>query len=102
LSSVLPELRCAMARVLPRPFTMPWGSGTVVEEVSGTTEWHEPVIQLLRYEDGSEAVRFCSYNHRGGFQRSPLIVSAADLSTFRDAIADSPRLLELLRSMLPT
>ena len=89
-----------MARPVPRPFTMPWGSGTVVEEVVGSSEWHEPVIQLLRYDDGSEAIRFCSYSHRGAFQRSPLIVSTDDLSSLHDGLASSSRLRELLRALL--
>jgi hypothetical protein len=79
---------------------MPWGSGSVVEEASGSNEYHEPVIQLLRYEDGSEAVRFCSYNLHGGFQRSPLIVSAEDLASLRDALAESPRLSALLQRLV--
>jgi hypothetical protein len=89
-----------MARSVPRPFTMPWGSGTVVEEVSGASEWHEPVIQLLRYEDGSEAIRFCSYSHRGSFQRSPLIISAEDLPSLREGLGRSSRLRELLTELL--
>jgi hypothetical protein len=89
-----------MARELPRPFAMPWGSGAVVEEVSCVSEWHEPVIQLLRYDDGTEAVRFCSYNLRGGFQRSPLIISAEDIPALRSALAESPGLQALLKSLL--
>ena len=79
---------------------MPWGSGLVVEEVSGTSEWHEPVIQLLRYDDGNEAIRFCSYSLHGGFQRSPLIVGADDISSFREVLAESPRLRELLAALV--
>src|SRR5271155_3074671 len=90
-----------MARSVPRPFEMPWGKGEVVEEVTGSNEWHEPVIQLLRFEDGSESIRFCSYSHRGAFQRSPLIVTLEDLPTLRYALAETPRLAELLGSLIP-
>jgi hypothetical protein len=31
---------------------------------------------LLRYEDGSLAIRFCQYDHRGHFRRSPMMVDA--------------------------
>jgi hypothetical protein len=79
---------------------MPWGSGAVVEEVSGVSEWHEPVIQLLRFEDGRQAIRFCSYNLRGGFQRSPLIIAAEDIPSLRNALAESPELRSLLKSLL--
>ncbi len=45
-------------RILPRPFKMPWGKGEITEEASYVGEWHEPVIQLMKYEDGSTAIRF--------------------------------------------
>ncbi len=54
-----------MGRRVPRPFTMPWGRGLVVEEASTVGEHHEPTIQLLEYEDGRESIRFCSYNPPG-------------------------------------
>ncbi len=82
----------AKSRELPRPFTMPWGRGEIVEEVTAIGEWHEPSIQLLRYEDGSESIRFCHYDHRGRFQRSPLMVNRALLTQLGRALASSPRL----------
>ena len=77
-------------RPLPRPFSFSWGGGQVVEEASVSGEYHEPTIQLLEYEDGSLTVRFCSFNHAGQFQRSPLMVSEADLAPLRDAIEACP------------
>jgi hypothetical protein len=88
-----------MPRELPRPFTMPWGSGLVVEEAAAIGEWHESVLQLLRFEDGSESIRFASYNLRGGFQRSPLIVSSDDLALLRDALVEAPQLAAMLRTL---
>jgi len=64
------------ARKIPRPFAMPWGNGEIIEEATAVGEWSEPSIQLLRYEDGSVAVRFCQYDHCGCFRRSPMIVDA--------------------------
>jgi hypothetical protein len=89
-----------MERKLPRPFSMPWGNGMVVEEASFEAEWHEPTIQLLEYEDGSQSVRFCSYNHGGTFQRSPLMVGAAEIKGLRKALAGSPRLKKLLTELV--
>jgi len=86
-------------RELPRPFAMPWGKGEIVEEVSAVGRWHEPTIQLLRYEDGSESVRFCSYDHRGRFQRSPLMVDPALLGRLGRALASAPRLRAHLRRL---
>src|SRR2546428_11997005 len=80
------------SREVPLPFAMPWGKGDIVEEITAVGQWHEPAIQLLRYEDGSESVRFCSYDHGGRFQRSPLMLDARLLSQLRPSLASSPRL----------
>jgi len=62
---------------------MHWGRGEVAEEAFFAGEYHEPTIHLLAYTEGEAAgsfsVRFCSYNHRGQFQRSPLMVGAEDI-----------------------
>ena len=73
----------AKPRTLPRPFTYQWGSGQIVEEAAYTAEHHEPSIQLLEYDDGeasgSWSIRFCFYNPRGHFQRSPLVIGKDEL-----------------------
>ena len=87
------------ARPLPRPFSMPWGSGRVVEEVSIDTPWHEPTIQLLEFEDGSQSLRFCYY--RGPrFGRGPLMVGEEGLAQFAEELKGSPRILALLRRLV--
>lgn len=88
------------ARKLPRPFTLHWGTGEIVEEVSYVGEHHEPAIQLLRYEDGSESIRFCYYDHKGRFQRSPVIVGSDEMKGLKRELNKSPRLAKLLRSWL--
>ena len=91
-------------RKLPRPFEMHWGSGQIVEEATYEGEWHEPAIQLMEYTEGEStggfSIRFCTYNHRGGFQRSPLMVSEADLEGLRAALRSTPRLRALLKRLL--
>lgn len=91
-------------RKLPRPFEMHWGSGGIVEEASCEGEWHEPTIQLMAYTEGEAAgsfsIRFCSYNDRGGFQRSPLMVNEEDLEGLRTALKETPRLREILRRLV--
>jgi hypothetical protein len=88
-------------RSLPRPYSFPWGSGQVVEEVSVQGEWHEPTIQLLESDDGGLSVRFCSYTHGGRFQRNPLVVSADDLAGLAAVLDGAPRLRGLLSALLP-
>ena len=76
----------APERKLPRPFSFPFGSGQIVEEVSYEGQYHLPTVQLLEWDDGSLSVRFCSYTHSGRFQRNPLVVSEPDLKKVGPAL----------------
>ena len=87
-------------RPLPRPFSFHWGGGQIVEEATMIGEWNEPTVQLLEYDDGSLTVRFCSYNHRGGFQRGPLMIGDAELQGLKGALKATPRLRALLKKMV--
>jgi hypothetical protein len=91
-------------RKLPRPFEMHWGSGEIVEEATCVGEYNEPTIQLMQYTDGEAAggfsLRFCSYNHRGSFQRSPLMMGQAEIDGLRKALQGTPRLRDILRQLV--
>ena len=91
-------------RTLPRPFTMHWGGGEIVEEASAELPHHEPAIQLLRYSDGeaagTAAVRFCYYSPDGRFQRSPMMIGEGDIPALRAALRKTPRLRALLRKLV--
>ncbi len=91
-------------RKVPRPFEMHWGGGEIVEEAACVGEYHEPAIQLMAYTEGEAAggwsVRFCSYDHRGHFQRSPLMIGEAEVESLREALKDTPRLREILRRLV--
>jgi len=86
-----------------RRFTLHWGSGFVAEEAQFATPYHRPTIQLLKFTDGEAAgrytLRFCHYDHRGRFQRSPLIIDAADLRTLKKALRQTPKLRKLLAKL---
>ena len=88
------------ARNLPRPFSLHWGDGNIVEEATYAGEHHEPSLQLLEFDEGYLAVRFCYYDHAGRFQRSPLIVSNDEIAGLKDALAAAPRLRSLLRELV--
>ena len=90
----------AKPRDVPRPFTMPWGKGDIIEEANAVGEHHEPAIQLLRYEDGSLSIRFSHYDHQGRFQRSPLMISSATIAGLRRSLASTPRLRVLLAKLV--
>ena len=91
-------------RKLPRPFEMHWGRGEIVEEATFVGEYHEPAIQLMQSTEGEAAggfsIRFCSYNHRGSFQRSPLMLGQAEIDGLRKALVETPRLRDILRELV--
>ena len=90
--------------VKERRFNFHWGSGVVAEEARFEGEHHTPAIQLLKYDEGEAegqvSVRFCFFNQRGRFQRSPLMMSEADLDRMRDALGETPELRELLKRLV--
>ena len=77
---------------------MPFGSGMVVEEVSITSKYHEPTIQLLKFENGDKAIRFCSYN-KGRFSRSPLMIDEKDLRQLRSEIVKGKEIRKLISQL---
>ena len=85
-------------------FSFQWGSGYVAEEVQVDGQYHRPTIQLLKYTDGDaagqETLRFCSYSSRGGFQRSPLMVSPEDIGQLREALRQTPKLRSKIALLL--
>ncbi len=87
-------------RDVPRPFTMPWGKGEIIEEATAVDEYHEPAIQLLRHVDGSLSIRFSHYDHRGRFQRSPLMISSDTITGLSRSLAATPRLRGLLAKLV--
>ena len=89
---------------IPRAFTLPWGSGLVLEEAAIEGGLHAPSVQLLRYElgerKGQQAVRFAAYDEDGHLEQRPLIVNEREISRLRAEIARSPRLKALLRRLV--
>jgi hypothetical protein len=97
------ELRGRSERAVPREFKFHWGSGQIVEEAAYAGQYSEPAIQLLEYADhpGSYGIRFCYYSHDGRFQRSPMMIDGEDaLEGLRAALRETPRLRELLRTLV--
>jgi hypothetical protein len=88
----------------PKTFSLHWGRGIIEEEVQIETPYHRPTIQLLKFTDGEAAgtyeIRLCHYDHRGRFQRSPLIVDATDMPRLGKALRKAPKLKRLLASLV--
>jgi hypothetical protein len=83
-----------------KTFSLHWGSGIIEEEVQIATPYHMPTIQLLKFTvgpaAGRRAVRFCHYDARGRFQRSPLIVDEKDIETLSKALTKTSKLRTIL------
>ena len=92
------------AKAQARTFQLHWGSGIIAEEVQIATPYHRPTLQLLKFTDGAAAgtyeIRFCHYDHRGRFQRSPLIIDEKDIPALRAALKTAPTLRRLLGRLL--
>ena len=88
----------------PKTFKLHWGSGIVEEEAMISTEYHQPCIQLLRFTEGEAEgqyeIRFCFYNHRGRFQRSPMIIDEDSLGDMRAALNATPKLKRMLKRLV--
>jgi len=67
------------------------------------TEYHVPTIQLFKFTDGKATwtsdIRFCHYNHQGGFQRSPLIIDEKDIPKLRKSLEATPKLKNMLKKL---
>ena len=85
-------------------FSYQWGSGVVAEEAQTEGPYDLPTLQLLKYTEGNAAgqvaVRFCHYSHRGVFRRSPLMMSVEEIDSMREALRETPELMNVLRRLV--
>jgi hypothetical protein len=79
--------------------TTPWGSATVVEELSlpqrSGAKRFASIVQLLEGKGGERLVRF-AYATEGTARRGPVTLRARDLDRLRAALAEHPGLAEAL------
>ncbi|MPZ99661.1 MAG: hypothetical protein GEU80_10065 [Dehalococcoidia bacterium] len=91
-------------RRIPRAFTLPWGSGQIVEEAAIEGGLHAPALQLLHYElgekKGQQAIRFAAYAVEGEMEDRALIVNEREFEALRREVERSPRLKALLRRLV--
>ena len=96
--------KSAAAMQAPRTFALHWGNGVIEEEAQIGATYHNPTIQLLTFTEGpakgTHEIRFCHYNHRGMFRRSPLIIDEKDLPALRKALDSTPKLKRLLKKLV--
>ena len=89
-----------VSRKIPRDFNLHWGRGQIVEEAYVESQYHQPSIQLLEFEDASVSLRFCYYNQHGRFQRGPLIIGEEEIGLLRDSVSENEKLHALLRELV--
>ena len=89
----------ASVRRVPRKFEFHWGKGIVKEEVSVLTPYHEPTIQLLQYDTGERALRFCVYHGRQ-FSRVPMIIDEQTLGRLGAEVRKNRSLHRLLKKLV--
>jgi len=86
-----------------KTFSLHWGSGVIEEEAQFGTPYHVPTVQLLKFTSGdaagNRAIRFCHYDARGRFQRSPLIIDQKDVRSLAHALKKTPKLRKLLAAL---
>ncbi len=77
----------------------PWGSATLVEELSVPQRAGEKrfatIVQLLENERGERLLRF-AYSTGGRARRGPVTLRGRDLERLRAALAEHPQLAEVL------
>ena len=77
----------------------PWGTATLVEELSVPQRAGEKrfatIVQLLENERGELLLRF-AYSTGGTARRGPVTLRGRDLDRLRAALAEHPRLAEVL------
>jgi hypothetical protein len=77
----------------------PWGAATLVEELSVPQRAGEKrfatIVQLLENERGELLLRF-AYSTGGTARRGPVTLRGRDLERLRAALAEHPRLAEVL------
>ncbi len=93
------KLKCVSGRKVPRRFNLSWGSGEIIEEASITRPHWEPVVQLLKFDNGSRALRFCVYSGKR-FSRMPLILGEHDIEEIKQAISKKREIYELIKALV--
>jgi hypothetical protein len=87
-----------------RAFALHWGSGVIEEEAIAEDQYHRSSIQLLKFTEGpitgQREIRFCYYDPRGRFQRSPLVVDEEIIAALAKALRTTPRLRGMLKKLV--
>ncbi len=82
-----------------RRFQLHWGGGWVTEEARSRTPHHEPSIQLLNFDSGDRAIRFCYYRD-GDYHGGPLILSEEHLGALKIEVHKNKIIYAFLKKLV--
>lgn len=86
---------------IPRPFTFKGiGEGDIVAEAAVEYEGWAPAIQVLRFKDGREVLRFCYYVKTGQIAPRALWINDKDINNLREEIKKVPQVRKFLQRLL--
>jgi hypothetical protein len=78
------------------------GNTAQIEFARATNLFQSASLVKQQYDEakGRYEVRFCFYDHRGGFQRSPMILDEAEFDAMRKALAATPKLKKIISKLV--
>jgi len=86
---------------IPRPFSFKGiGEGDIIEEAAMEYENWAPAIQVLRFTNGTEVLRFCYYAKTGQIAPGALWINDEDIDNLREEIKKQPQVRKFLQRLL--
>ncbi len=86
---------------VPRPFSFEnIGKGEIIEEAAVEYDPWAPAIQLLKFDDGREMIRFCYYVDTGELAPRALSIDIDDINNLKNEVDKNHRLKLLLQRLV--
>lgn len=86
---------------VPRPFNFKGiGKGDIIEEAAVDYENWTPAIQVLKFENGDEVLRFCYYAKAGKLAPRALWINDENIENLRRDIKRKPQVKRFLQRLL--
>jgi hypothetical protein len=86
---------------IPRPFAFEnLGEGEIIEEAAVEYESWAPSIQVLKFTDGKEMLRFCYYVGSGELAPRALSIDNEDIGKLREEIKKNTQVRKFLQRLL--
>lgn len=89
-------------KAIPRPFNFKnVGKGMITHEAANDNykDW-TPSIQVLKFDNGTKAIRFCYYISSGQIARNALFLNQSEVADLKNEIAKQPEVKKFLKELL--